>query len=177
MESPMSTDDAVESTGAKENFVGKVMFSHMECDCDICSQGKAEYDRDYSHFAAIEPLDGTYEKQQNVLGVDISAGPQTIWMTIVAHLEEVHGSLADHDVESPADLEEFLEGRVYEWQDITFAETDEVPGYDHTYADIGGDTTPNTKLLPVREVTDDDELADLGATESAGVDESVSIGN
>jgi hypothetical protein len=182
-----SSSDAEESTGAKDNFIGKVVFSRVDCTCDICSKGKSsaeekgyDIDTDFDHPAQIEPLT-EYEKKQNVLGLNTSTSFGSKWMIFAGHLENIHGSFQENGVESLDDLAEMIEGNVYEWREVTFTEDEDFTWEQANNGDgatynignlFGGmENPPNEMLVPVRQITDPDELAELGAEESAEVEE------
>lgn len=180
----LTPDDAEDVSGSKQNFVGKVVGSSVdglaqEALDDGYSESGQQFESDvpvFDHFMYVEVLDGTYDKNQNVMSLSVRKGKQTKWMTMMAHLFDVHGSEWTDAVSDHTDIPEFLKGRVYEFRDISWTENDEVPGLGVTYQEIGrGNDQISTMLVPVREVTDDNELADLGAESSGGVDESVEI--
>lgn len=183
----LGSDSAEESSGKKNDFIGKVKFSRPDCDCEICSKGRkaaenADWDSDvdFDHPAAIEPLT-EYEKQQNILGLNVSTSFASKWMMLAGHIENIHGGFSENGVETLDDIADLLEGNVYEWTEITFTEDREFTweaannGEGATYH-IGNlfsdmDNKPGNMLVPVRLVDDPDELAELGAEESAEVDE------
>lgn len=187
MVDPLSTDEGQESSGGKENFIGEVVFSRKECDCEICSKGKqrANFERDedtevYEHPLHVKPLT-RYEKNQNTLSLTINNGWTSKWMIFIGHLQEIHGNLREHGVDSMEALGEFLTGRVYEFRDITWEEDEDFqyPSQDRVvnFMKIGQSYSqkPNEMMVPVREVTDEDELAELGAEDSPGEVEEVSF--
>lgn len=183
----MGSGQAEEGSGAKENFIGSVVFSRVDCDCEICSEGaeaaeEAGYDveTDFDHVAAIEPHT-QYENRQNILGLNTSTSFGSKWMMFVGHFENMHGSFEANDISTMEGLADFLTDRVYEWRDITFKE-DEDFTWEHAAGGEGktkniqqlfGDmeNPPNAMLVPVREVTDSDELSELGLEESIETEE------
>lgn len=181
---PLSSDEGSDEVPAKNNFIGRVVFSRIDCDCEDCASGdeaaaakgydEGELDHDYDHFFKVEPLT-EYDKEMSVYGLNINDNFQSKWMVMVGHLEKVHGNLRGQGVESLEDLPEFLTGRVYEFRDITFQEDENFTWGDGTTKNLGqmftGDFTPNSMMVPVREVTDEDELMDLGVDDSDGVED------
>jgi len=102
-------------------------------------------------------------------------------MVFIGHLENTIGPLREYGVDSFADLCELLTGRVFEFRELTFEE-DEMFTWEHAKGGDGytanihnlfSDMTnpPDAMLLPVREVDDPNELADVGAEESGEVEE------
>lgn len=186
MTEPLGSGSGEAGSGAKENFIGRIEFSRVDCDCESCQKGREsaesqgyDIDNDIDHLAHIEPLT-QYDNPQNILGVDVRKSWGSKWMLWIGHFENIHGPLSDNGITSLEGLTDFLEGRVYEWRDITFEENEEFTwqhGPDgpvtYTIKDLfsGMTNTPNAMLMPVREVTDDEELADLGAKESIEVEE------
>lgn len=185
MADPLSSEEGTDEVPAKNNFVGRVEFSRPTCDCPDCEGGREgaakkglseeELASDYDHFFHIQPLT-EYEKPQNVFGLNTNDNFTSKWMVMIGHLERVHGSLREHGVESLEDLGEFLEGRVYEFRDITWEEDEEFTwpnaGVSKNLKDMfDGDFTPRSMLVPIREVEDEDELADLGVDEVDEVEE------
>lgn len=182
---PLSSEEGVDEVPAKDNFIGKVEFSRVNCECPDCTKGaegaakkglkEEELESDYDHFFHVQPLT-EYEKPQNVFGLNTNDNYTSKWMVMIGHLENVHGPLRGHGVENLEDLAEFLSGKVYEFRDITWQEDEEFtwPGTGTT-KNLGrmftGDFTPRSMLVPIREVTDEDELMDLGADEADEVEE------
>lgn len=190
MPDPLGTDQGEDRSGAKEDFIGRVEFSRMECDCDDCQTAENnrnfEYDDDrtrYQHFMRIQPLT-EYDNPQNVFTLTVNNNFRSKWMLQIGHLQRIFGPLQDHGLDETADLEDFLADRVFQFRDITFTEDEdfEYPGIDKSvnlkrlgdqFAE--GGNTPNSMLVPVREVTDSDELSDLGEEPEPEVDESVDL--
>lgn len=179
MADPLTADDAEDSTGARENFIGRVEFSREDCDCEeVCSKGSGQFERDIDHFAYIEILDDTYDGPLHVLGMDVNSGPMTKWMVMIGHLTDIFGNLEEQDLETYQDVLEFIEGRTFEWRDITWTENEEYPvigeSRDIRYVDIGRQNEPDSMLAPVR-LVGDDELEELGAEVQPAVDDEVEI--
>lgn len=184
MADPLSPDDAEDVSGTKENFIGRVVGSSIdglvpEAQEQYNSPGQS-YESDvptFDHFMFIEPLDGTYEKNQNVFRLAVRSGRTTKWMVMASHLSDIHGEEWENEVEEVSDIPGFITGRVYEFRDISWMEDEEVPGgLGVTYQEVGRDNEQiNEMLVPVREVTDENELADLGVEEAAQADETVEI--
>lgn len=183
MADPLSTDEGEERSSAKQNFIGKVLFSNKDCDCELCQKGRssANFQRDddrevFDHIYAIQPLT-QYENQQNEFALTVNNNFQSKWMVFIGHLQQIHGNLKQSGIESVEDLGDFLTDRVYEFREITWTEDEDFvyPDADYTvnYKQMfaNSQNRPNEMLVPVREVTDEDELADLGANEAGGADE------
>jgi len=184
MSDPLTPDDAEDVSGTKDNFIGKVRGTSIDGLCsealnDGYQESSNQYESDvpvYDHFMYIKPLDGVYDSHQNVLGLAVRSGRQTKWMTMMAHLFDIHGEEWENTVGGYEDIPEFVKGRVYEFRDISWSEDEEVPGLGVTYQEIGrGNDQINTMLVPVREITDENELADLGVEDESGVDKSVTL--
>lgn len=185
MADPLSADEGEDRTGAKENFIGRVLFSRKSCDCETCEKGRqnANFERDddrdvYDHPLHVEPLE-EYDNEQDLLSLSINDNFQSKWMLFIGHLQQIHGNLNEH-VDSIDELGEFLEGKVYEFRDITFTEDEEFtyPGDVKTVTFnrmFTGDNPPNSMLVPVRAITDEDELADLGEESAPEADETVEL--
>ncbi len=183
----LGSGSAEESAGNKENFIGKVEWSRVECDCEICQKGREaaseggfDADRDFDHPAKIQPLT-QYDEYQHILGLNVSTAFSSKWMIFAGHVENIHGSFEENGVEELGDIADLLEGNVYEWREITFTEDEEFTweeangGEGATYH-IGNlfsdmDNKPRDMLVPVREVDDPDELSELDAEDEAEVDE------
>jgi hypothetical protein len=176
----MGSEQAEEATGAKENFIGQIIHSdpeEMHSSVDE-SQG-GDWESDFEQPAVIEPLT-QYESLQYIYGLNTAKSFGSKWQVFVGHIENIHGPLSEHGIESMDDFAEFLEGRVYEWRELTFEEDED---FHWEHAPDGGrtenihnlfkdsDNPPNALLVPVREVTDANELAEIGAEESAEVEE------
>lgn len=175
MADPLSTAEGSNERAARNNFIGTVEFSRPNCDCEICESGREaaekkgeSYETDYDHFAAIEPLT-EYDEQMSVLGLNTNTNYSSKWMVMLHFVEKIHGNLRSNDVNSLEDLGDFLTGRTYEWMDITWEEEDEIDFEDSEYTprikDIfaDSDNKPNAMLVPVREITDEEELQEAGA--------------
>jgi hypothetical protein len=184
MSDPLTPDDAEDVSGTKDNFVGKVIGSSidglaLEALNDGYQESSQQYESDVpvvDHFAYIDPVDGTYSNNQNILSLSVRSGRQTKWMTMMAHLFDVHGDEWANNIDGYEDIPDFIKGRVYEWMDVSWTEDEEVPGLGVTYQEIGrGNDQIKTMLVPVREVTDENELADLGVEDGGDVDKSVQI--
>lgn len=181
MTNPLNPDEAEDVSGKKDNFIGQVVGSSMEGMVPESGYKEPEqsYESDvktFDHFMHIKPLDGTYEKNQNVFRLAVRTGKTTKWMVMMAHLKDIHGEEFEEAVDEVEDIPGFLTGRVYEFRDIAFTEDDEVPILGVTYNQIGQQNDQiNEMLVPIREVTDENELADLGVESSSDVDTSVEI--
>jgi len=187
MTDPLSTDEGENRTTAKENFIGTVEFSRPDCDCEICSSGReaaerqgVDVDTDYDHVAAIDPLT-EYDNTQNILGLNTNDNLNSKWMVFLHYVQNIHGNLRQHDVESLEQLGDFLTGNVYEWRELTWDEEEEIDfeGSDYTprIKDIfaGSDNKPNEMLVPVREINDEEEIQELGEEPDASDVEEVDL--
>jgi hypothetical protein len=183
----MGSGEAEEGTGAKQTFIGRVKFSRVDCDCEICQKGREaaeqggyDIDPDFDHIFAIEPLT-EYENQQNVLGLNASKSYGSKWMMMTGHIENLLGTFAENGIETMEDLADFLEDRVLEFRDLTFEEDEEftwehAAGGDGYTANINNlfrdmENPPDSMLVPVGEITDEEKLAELGAEESIETEE------
>jgi len=184
MSDPLTPDDAEDVSGKQQNFIGKVVGSSVEGLAQEAidhgyNESKNQYESDvpqFDHVAFIKPIDGTYDKYQNILGLNVREGRQTKWMALMSCFYAIHGDEWVENVESYKDIPDFIKGRVYEWQDVNWTEDSEVPGLGITYQAIGrGNDQINNMLVPIREVTDENELADLDGDADTGVDDTVSI--
>jgi len=184
MASPLTPDDAEDDTGKKENFVGRVVGSSVEGHPDAYledgnSPSGRSFESDvpqFSHFAYIEVLDDTYDKNQNIFNLDVRKGRETKWMVMMAHLYSIHGEEWEESVEDHTDIPDFIEGRVYEWRDVAWTEGESVPGLGVTYQEVGrGKEQIKPMLVPIREVTDEDELSEHGSGEDVEPDTSVEL--
>lgn len=178
MADPLSSSEGSDEPAARRNFVGRIEFSRVECDCEHCQKGeeaKAKSgedwdDYDYQHLYKIQPL-SEYNKPMSEFGINASDRFASKWMVFIGHLENLHGNLRENDINSLEELGEFLTGRVYEFRDITWEEDEEFdfPGEDTPTLKLDeifdGDFQASSMLVPVREVADEDELADLGENE------------
>ena len=178
-----------EGTGERENFIGRVRFSNVDCSCEHCTSGKealAEMDdvddteRDVDHLYNIEPLT-VYEDTEefNEFGINTSNAWSSKWMVLTAFIENNIGTYEELGIESVEDLTSWLEDKVFEFRDVTFDEDEELV-WEHSpdqhseqinelFED--SDFQPNNMLVPVRQVTDDEVLAELGVEDSGEVEE------
>jgi hypothetical protein len=171
--------EAEEGTGAKENFIGKIVYSDPEETHPDVDEG-GDWDRDFEQVAVIEPLT-EYDNTQYIYGMDVRKSFGSKWMVFIGHVENIHGPLAELGIESLDDLADFLEEKVYEWRDLTFEEDETftweyAKGGEGYSANINGlfsdmENPPNSLLVPVRHVDDPEELAEYDETESAEVEE------
>lgn len=168
-----------EGSGAKDNFVGKVIYSDTDDTHSSASAGSDEYDSDFEQVAVVEPLT-QYENNQYIYGLDVSSSWGSKWMIFIGHFENIHGSLPDNSIGNLEELADFLVGNVYEWRDITFTEDEEFTweeapdgGVTKNIRDIfsGMENPPNNMIVPVRHVDDPQELAEYGEGESAEVED------
>lgn len=178
MTEPFGSSQGEEGAGTKENFIGKVIYSDPDETHESASEG-GDYDSDFEQVAVIEPLT-EYEKKQYIYGLDIRNSWGSKWMLFIGHLENIHGPVEENGIESLEELADFLEGKVYEWRELSFTEDEE---FTWEHAPEGGVTKniqslfggmenpPNNLLVPIRHVSDPEELAELGEEESAEVDE------
>lgn len=163
-----SSEDAEESTGGKPNFVGRIVQSNPD---DPENGVKEEWRKDgaeyYDYLYEIEVLDHDWSNLHE-FGLEVSNNFQSKWMLFIGHLENIHGSLAEQSIEGYEDLSEALEGKVYEFREITFEEDEEFTWEEspegHT-VNLGemfdsGENSPNEFIVPVREVGED-ELDDM----------------
>ena len=170
-----SSDDAEQSTGTRPNFVGRVVDNAEDSEEE---RFQTQYDSDIDVLYEIEALDEDYDNIFE-LGVDVRQSLGSKWMILVGHLENIHGAETVRSFGGIDEMLEFLEGRVYEFteQDFTADEdfTFEEKGDGHTinYEDTFGDleNVPNPMMLPVREVDDPEELADLGVETDGATEE------
>jgi len=171
--------DAEEGMAAKENFVGKVIYSDPdETHPDVDEGG--DWERDFEQVAVIEPLT-EYDNRQYIYGMDVRQSFGSKWMVFIGHIENLHGPIAELGIESTQDLADFLENKVYEWRELTFEEDEEFvwdfadggEGYTANLKNLfsGMENPPNSLLVPVRHVDDPSELEEYGEEESADVDE------
>lgn len=179
---PFSSDDADEDAGTRENFIGRIVRSEVDTnDSDL--QGSDQYESDIDVLYEIDVLrvEGGDKEYNNMmeLGVDVRESLASKWKVLMGHLENIHGPETVRNFGSLEEFCEWLEGNVYEFKDqnMTGDEdfTFEHKGDGHTInfqAEFGDyDNPPNSMLLPVREITDNDELADLGVEDSGTVEE------
>ena len=178
MADPLGADEGVESTGGKENFIARVVNSEYESEeYGMKEEYKDEGKNYFEHLYELEVLDKDW-KNLHEYSVTVSSNFASKWMVLIGHLQEIHGDLREAGIESASDLEDFLEGRVYEFREITWDEDEEFefPGGVHTLnfkeAFENNDYDVKPFLVPVREITDEDEIADLGE-ETSSTDEDV----
>lgn len=164
MTDPLSSDEATSGQGAKENFIGRIERSEADADDEFLDD---TYESDIDILYEVTPLT-QYDNTMYELGVNVRSGINSKWMVFVGHLENIHGDLSELGLESVDDVLEFITGRVYEFEDVTFEEGDmftfNESGKELDLGEVGGDENrANPMMLPIREVTDDDELAELGS--------------
>jgi len=175
MTDAFSSDAAEETQGTRENFIARVVRSDADPDDDMFN---TDYTSDYELVYELEALDHDWENLME-LGVNVRKSLGSKWMVLIGHLENIHGAETIRGFSSLDDMAEFLEGKVYEFEDVDLTEDKEFTfeekqeGKTINYKDKfgGSDNPPNPMLLPVREVTDEDELADLGVEGDGTVDE------
>lgn len=163
----MGSEDGESGTGKKENFIGRVVRSEVDASDE---RFQTEYESDFDVFMQITPLT-EYEEDQFVLGMDTSTAWGSRYLIMVGHLENIHGPLGENGITDGESLCDFLEGKVYEFRDLTFEEDEEFTwehggqdGHTEAIRDLFPDEEyrPDNMTVPVREVTDPEELADLG---------------
>jgi hypothetical protein len=167
------SDDAEEASGAKENFIGRVVDSavdsdDIEVDTGANIHGSDEYESDIDVLYIVEPLteytdtDHFYE-----LSINVSRSPASKWQILAGHVENMNGkTLGNMGLASAQDLCDWFRGRVFEFRDITFEEdetftwemSDRQINIRREFQDM--ENKPNPLLVPVREVGED-ELAEL----------------
>lgn len=161
------TQDLEESSGAKENFIGEVTASAVnieDADVDIDS-GSDEYESDIDLLYAVDPLT-EYDSTFYELGLNTSSSRVSKWAVFLTFLENIYGdTMPELGIESPEDLTERLEGKVYEFRDITFQEDEviesEVTGQEIDLREFRSmENPPNSMMVPIREVSED-ELAEI----------------
>lgn len=167
MEDAFDTGDLDESSGAKENFIGEVADSAVDiedAEVDIDS-GSDQYESDIDLVYAVDPLT-EYDSTFYELGLNASGSRVSKWGVLLTHLENIYGqTLPELGVETREELAERLKGKVFEFRDITFQEDEviesEVTGEEINLKEFRDmENPPNSMLVPVREVTED-ELAEL----------------
>ena len=175
MTDAFSSDAAEETQGTRENFIGRVVRSDPDPDDEMFD---TEYDSDFELLYEVEVLDHDWKNVME-LGINVRKSLGSKWMILVGHLENIHGPEVIRAFESLEECAEFLTGRVYEFEDVNLT-ADEDFTFQHkdggttiNYEDEFGnsDNPPNPMMLPVREITDEDELADLGVEGDGTVDE------
>jgi len=170
-----SSEDATETSGTRENFTAEVVRSEPDTDEE---RFQTQYSSDWDIVYELRPLDAEYDNVFE-LGMNQRESLESKFFVLVGHLENIHGPLSDNGVESLKELAEFMEGNVYEFtdQDMTadeefvFTESGRSLNYEDAFG--GLDNPPESMLLPVRQVTDADELADLGVGDNASIDDTV----
>lgn len=186
MSDPLSSTEGTDETNAKNNFIGRIEFSRVECDCEDCQKGdemaQSDWDGyDIEHFLHVEAL-SEYDGPFNVFGMNVKGDLKTKFMLFLGHVENIHDGTPMRQIVSEAqdieagdvtveDILDYFVDRVYEFREITFSEdeefTYEAAGQSfHLKKDMMVGDDPNPLLVPVREVTDDNELADLGVEET-----------
>jgi len=162
---PIAPDEGSASPqGAKEDFIGKVVGSYVNHDCEACTnEGLVDYlmendglskeeaekqaKSDFDHFMEIKPLTEYNDKDRNlhVLGLDVPKNGNfaSKWMVIMGYLHQIHGNLhQNHGIggegksqeETLEEIAEFLTGRVYKFHDITWTEDEK-----HPYAELNSE--------------------------------------
>lgn len=173
--SAFSTDDADENAGTRPNFIARVVRSERDATDD---QYQSDYDQDIDILYELEVLDKDF-KNMYELGVNVRKSLGSKWMLLIGSLENIHGPEVVRQWDSLEDMFEFLDDKVYEFTDMDLVADDEFT-FEHkgdgktinlkdTFGDL--ENPPDSMLLPVREVTDSDELADLGAEKAGDVEE------
>jgi hypothetical protein len=182
MVDPLGTDQGEENSSTKGNFVGRVVNS------EATSQeygGDSRYrDEDSDYFDHLYEIEVLSEDWDNIheFSLEVNNNFESKWMLFVGHLQSIHGHLSsEQGLESLQDIAEFMEGRVYEFREIGFTEDEvfEYPGVDQKVNLMkmfsGGENAPNPLIVPVREVTDEDELAEYEGGSSTTIDEDVQL--
>lgn len=172
---PFSSEGKEESEGTRPNFIGTVVRSEVDTDDD---RFQTQYENDIDILYEIDALSHDWENVYE-LGINTADALNSKWTILIGHLENIYGDLAEQGVTDLESFCEFLEGKTFEFKDLSF-EADE----DFTFENREDkkqvnlkalfedqDNTPNPMLVPLREVTDPDELAELGAESEANVEE------
>ncbi len=185
----MGSSEGEETTGKRDNFIGRVEFSRVNCTCEDCAKGddaasKAGVDEedlqnDIDHLFRVEALTEYDGSSFNVFGIDVSTSWQSKWQVFTAFFENNIGTFNELGLESTEDITDYLEGRVFEFRDVTFEEDEELTwehspnGHTEVLGEMfdDGEYSPNSILVPVREITDDQKLAELGVTDDGEVEE------
>lgn len=170
---PMAPEEGSASPqGVKEPFVGKVVGSYVNHDCEACNQdglidylmendgasreeAEAQAERDFDHFMEIKVFEPEKYagKTFHVLGLDVpeSGNFESKWMIEMGFLYNIYGNLednygvgkdADSLEEELEDIAEFLTGKVFKFRDIGFTE-DEL----HPYAEYVSDAEVTFKEI------------------------------
>jgi hypothetical protein len=182
MPDPLSTNEGENRTSTKDNFVGRVVTSEYESEEYGGDDRYRDADSDYfDHLYEIEVLSEDWENV-HVFSLEVNNNFQSKWMLFIGHLQQIHGDLQeDMEVGSLSELADFLEGNVYEFREIGFTEDEEFtyPGVDQTVnfrqMFSGSENQPNPLIVPVREVTDEDELDGLNQGSSTEIDDDVEL--
>lgn len=167
MADPFSTDEAEESSGTRPDFIGQVVRSEVNATEDRFSGG--QYENDIDILYELKPLDKDWDNVYE-LGLNTAGSLGSKWMFLIGFLENIYGPDTVRNFESLEELTEFLDGKVFKITDFDFSTTDEV---EFEYRQGGttvipaqlfadSDNPPNPMLLPLEEITDETELADLG---------------
>lgn len=170
-----SSDDAEESTGTRPNFIGEVVSTAVESTDD---RFQTQYENDIDVLYEIDVLDHDYENVFE-LGVNVRQSVGSKWMVLIGHLENIFGPETVRGWDSLEEMLDFLEGKVFEFKDQDFTADEEFTfehkgdghtlNFESTFGDL--ENPPNSMMLPVREVTDAEELADLGVETEAATEE------
>lgn len=178
----LGSDEAEESSGKKPNFIGQVVDSSYQ---DEDHQMKEEYIGDdetredyFEHLYEIEVLEVLSDEDKSwsnlhEFSVKITNNFDSKWMVFIGHLENIYGPLSSVGIEDYGDLADFLEGKVFEFRDINWEETEEftwnespngrTKRIDRIFQD--NENKPNNLIVPVEEV-DKEEALDAGAEPS-----------
>lgn len=168
-----SSENAEESSGGKPNFIGRIVNSDpVNEEKGVKEEWKQDGKEYYDYLYEVEVLDHDWNNLHE-FGLEVSNNFSSKWMLFIGHLENIHGPLAENGIEDFDDLAEALEGKVYEFREITFEEDEEFvwehsPGkHSVNLGEMfdGGENAPNEFLVPVR-VVDEDELDGLDSVES-----------
>lgn len=179
-DSPFSTDDAEESSGTRPNFVAEVVRSEPNTDDE---DFQTKYESDIDIVYELNVLDHDWENLYE-LGLNVSGSIGSKFMILTAALENVLGPEEVRSWGGPEDMAEALGGMVFEFQDLDLTADEDFTfqhkgddGHTINLEDTFGDleNPPESMLIPVRQVTDEDELADAGH-EGSGEVEQVSLG-
>lgn len=178
----LGSDEAEESSGKKPNFIGQVVDSSYQ---DEDHQMKEEYIGDdetredyFEHLYEIEVLEVLSDEDKSwsnlhEFSVKITNNFDSKWMVFIGHLENIYGPLSSVGIEDYGDLADFLEGKVFEFRDINWEETEEftwnespngrTKRIDRIFQD--NENKPNNLIVPVEEV-DKEKALDAGAEPS-----------
>lgn len=185
----MGSSEGEQGTGKRENFVGRVNFSNQDCSCEHCTTGdeaakeagveEDELENDIDHLYNITALTEYEDTEFNEFGVNVSNKWQSKWMVLTAFFENNVGTFDELGIESTEDLTDYLEGRVFEFRDVTFEEDEELvwENSPNQHSEVLGEMfedgqyKPNSMLVPVQEITDDEALAKLGVEDDGEVEE------